>query len=196
MDGQTKRRLRDAALIYLYENGRAPSLSVPDEELRRYLGVSKLDFAEVQNLIMSQGMTQGVIVGLTTLSRDGQDEAERLGPRVLMKDPPPPTSVHIGVNYGIAQIGGAGSSQTASQTIDQSQVSVLLDQIEREIPTLSLPPAAKEEAKDALASLRKAAIEEGSKAGARMLAAGLSDLLRQGGSALCERLPELFKIIT
>ncbi|KQS75468.1 hypothetical protein ASG32_27275 [Methylobacterium sp. Leaf361] len=194
MESAALRRARDAVLLYVYHHGMSrPACCVPQDQVANGCGLTMEQLGQVAGLLSNQGLfnTRGQI-GSVCLNEEGQREAERLGPLVPMRDPPAPTSVHVGANYGIVQVGGVGSSQVASQTLDQSQITLLLNRIEQEIPSLNLAPAEKDEAQGILTTLRKVVSEEGAKAGGRLLAAGLVDLLKRGGSALWEQLPSAF----
>lgn len=191
------RRYRDVVLKYLYDNGAGmPSFSVPYNQIERDLGFSQDILNQIWMIMHNQGLdaTPGM-GGCLGLSDAGQREAERLGPSVMMREPPPSGSVTINASgYSIVQLAGANSTQTASVSSAQTTLMSTLDEIERELPRLRLQDVQRDEARGLVAGLRQAIRDRLPEAGIRAMGAGLKGLLTAAGSDLGHRLGQLIGI--
>lgn len=188
------REIRDLVLAYVYQHGAGkPYFSVEDDRIRRDLSLSREEFQAVSVLMHSQSLSHVAFVGSMGLSVRGQDEAEALGPEVLMRSRAPATTVHINASYSVVQVGAAGSSQSASLSVQHSHLVGLLADIERALPALSMDDATREEAKGLVASMRKGIGTIG-EAGLKAIGAALGSTLVQSGSDLGHRLLKLLGI--
>jgi hypothetical protein len=170
-----------------------PAWSVPTEDIQQVLSITRAEIGAVGNLLQDQGLLQSCPVGSIGLSQSGQIEAERLGVLVPMTDPPAPSSINIHANYSVVQIAGLNSNQSGSVVADRLDVQQILSQIERELPSLNLEPAAREEAAGLIASLKSQLTDLPAAAG-RAIAGALSSLLTAGGSDLGHALMKHFGI--
>jgi hypothetical protein len=164
------------------------------QDIQAALGITKAEIGAVANLIQHQGHLQSCPAGSIGLSASGQAEAERLGVLVPMADPPAPSTIYINANYSVVQVAGAHSNQFGTVTVDRSQIQQLLSQIECDLPSLNLAPAARDEAAGLVASLKTQASNLPAAAG-RAIAGALSSLLKAGGSDLGHALMKHFGIL-
>jgi hypothetical protein len=163
------------------------------EDIQEALSIMKAEIGAVANLLQHQGHLQSCPYGSVGLSASGQAEAERLGVLVPMADPPAPSAIHINANYSVLQIAGSNGNQFGTVTANHSQIQQLLSQIERELPSLNLEPAARHEAAGLVASL-KTQVSNLPAAAGRAIAGALSSLLNAGGSDLGHALMNHFGI--
>lgn len=190
------RWLRDAAVRYVYEHGAGmPHFATPADEVARAIGATKKEFSAVTALMFEQGIIPPRVgpVGSVCLSDIGQETAERLGPDVLLRDPPPPASMHISATDSIVQIAGSGSTQTASLTLHKSQIEQILHEIESELPSLQISEDDRTKAKGLVASMRSGLGVIGS-AGLTVIGGALGQILINAGSPLGQRLMELINV--
>jgi hypothetical protein len=184
------RQLRDQVIRYVYEHGAGKwGWGVPIDQVERALGITGTELRTVSMLLREQGLlpNHGSLTNIG-LNQEGQEEAARLGSLPMHEPSQPATIIHA--NYSIVQVAGAHSSQTANLSIDQSQITTLLDQIERELPQLELETGKRDEAIGILGALREALLHKLPAAGVRVLAAGLSGIITEAGSELGKRLLE------
>jgi hypothetical protein len=182
------RQLRDQVIRYVHEHGAGNwGWGVPQKEVQQALGITEHELRTVIVLLMEQNLLpdHGSISDVG-LNERGQDEAARLGSLPMQE--PPRTQMTIHANYSIVQFGGSNSTQNAQLSVDQSTISAILNQIERELPELPLEATKREEAVGILATLRKIIVEKLPAAGARVLSAALASILTDAGSQLGKRL--------
>jgi hypothetical protein len=168
---------------------------VPADEIQAALSISEDELGTVSMVLYNQRLlaTDGQ-AGCIGLNAAGQFEAERLAPLVPMRDPPRehlPTVLVGNANNSIIQVGGSQSNQNATLSVQQNQVLELLNQIEVELPSLTLPPQKWREADDILTALREGAKKAVSSAANKVLATALDAILRPVGSELGQRLLHL-----
>ena len=189
LDPRRLRQIRDALLRYVYEHGAdGPGWSVPASDVSRALAITRDELRAAVRLAMNQGLISNRCPAESIgLSLAGQDEAERLGPEVLMRslEAAPPSQV-IAIN-SVVQFAGANSRQSAHLSIQQ-QVSALLDEIDRTLPALPIDERSKDKARRLLTGLKDALSRGLEKVVVQALAAPLADLLSAGGSDLGRRL--------
>lgn len=155
---QRLRQLRDMTLRYLYENAATSiGFNMPMQEVATALGMSQEELQAVSVVFFNQGLSggRGQTINGFNLSSYGQQEAERVGPAVLLRDPPSPAHVTIHANYSVVQVGGANSTQTATLSLDSAPIEATLRQIEEELRRLNIPEAAKAEAAGLIAAVRE-----------------------------------------
>lgn len=193
---QRLRELRDMTIRFAYDNGAArPYFFVTEDELSKGIGISGEELSKVAMLMMNQGLiAKYAPVGTIGLSDLGQAEAERLGPAVLMREPSPSGTVVVNASYSVVQIAGHNSTLTANYSLKHSEIASVLEEIEQELPRLSLSPAAVNEAKGLIDDCRKGIVGKMGSAGLRAMGASLSSLLTSGGSELGKRLIGLLGI--
>lgn len=188
------RKVRDQILVYVYENGAgSPNFDVSGKHVQHALNLTSDEMSEAVLLMHTQGFLAQGQVGSIGLSEYGQAEAERLGPAVLMREPPAPSAIHVHANHSIVQVAGAGSTQHASLSMQNSELQAIFAEIERAIPTLGIPDADKEHAKGLLSSLRSG-VGTIADAGLKAIGASLGGVLTSAGSPLGKRLAELLGI--
>lgn len=192
--------IRRQVLRYIYENGAGePDWMVDDDDIQKSLNLTKEEFGAAWMVLHSQGMLPHPgVMGSTGLSRLGLAAAERLGPAVLMQDPPQPPA-HVIVNQGnnnIVQVAGHHSNQSATLSIQQNRALQLVEEIERALPASSLDAKTKADAADLITSLKDGLKKGLSSAVTKTLSAALASLLSPAGSALTHRAQELIAILT
>jgi hypothetical protein len=168
---------------------------VPVDEIQAALSITEEELSAVSMLLYNQQLlaTRGQ-VGCIGLNTSGQFEAERLGPLVAMRDLPRehPSAVIVGsASNSIIQVAGSQSNQNATLSVQQSQILELLNQIERTLPSLALPPEKQREAADVLTALRDGTKRVVSSAANKVLATALDAMLRPAASELGQRLLHL-----
>lgn len=159
MDAIKSRRNRDRVLRYIYENcADSPFFGMDIDEVAKALGLTyPEEMGAVHSLLYNQGLlNERCPYGSMALNIAGQAEAERLGPAVLMRDPPPSPAVqhiHIGnaTNSNVL-IAGAHSHQHATNTV--TQLHQILNEIERCLATAPIGEPQRTEAADLIAALR------------------------------------------
>ena len=190
------KQLRDQVILYVYEHGAGNSgWGVNGDEVKHALKINDHEIQKVVMLMMEQGMlpTRGKITDIG-LSERGQQEAIRLGSGIAMQEPTAPSQTVIHANYSIVQVAGANSSQNAQLSIDQSKFIQVIDEIEKELPSLNLQPLERTEAGDLLASLQKMITEKLPSAAVRATGAALAAIITAGGSKLGGVLMDLLHI--
>jgi hypothetical protein len=190
------RRLRDEVIRYIYEHGASSGFNSSEQEIVAAAPMTRDEFEDVTRLIYTQGLLGNsfTVIGDMGLSDEGQREAERLGPRVRMREPDTPNSVTIHANYSLVQVAGANSRQVASLMVDTSAVELLLERIAEEIPRLGIPAAKQEEASGLLKSFREAIANKLSDAGIRAIGAALGSILVSAGNDLGRQLMDQLNI--
>jgi hypothetical protein len=189
------RQLRDQVIRYVYEHGAGQwGWGVPLEQVENALGITSQELQTIGMLLREQRLLpdHGSITNIG-LNSKGQVEGERLGPSVPMQEPEPSPMV-IHANYSIVQVAGANSTQSAQLAVDQSQLINIMEQIEKELPTLKLEPREREEAKDLLGSLRKQLADKLPGAASRAIGAALAAIIMDGGSKLGQVLLDILHI--
>lgn len=164
-----------------------PFFSVDARKLQADLGLSADELHEAHMVLINQNLTPGPrqgIVGMIGIGERGQAEAERLGPTVALRDPPPPTSIVATGDNSIFQFAGANSVQNATANWHSADVRQVLNQIEHAIPELAISPEQKTQARGLLESLRHAVSSSLPSAGLAAIAGTLSSLLDSAGSEL------------
>jgi len=176
---------RDNVIRYIYENGAANhGYSMPVDDIVANTEVDGFSLRDVLSVLINQQLLSETELQSIGLNINGQREAERLGPAVLMQMPQSTQSLQIDARYSIVQIAGSHSTQSASQTTNHSELMTVLDEIEAEIQNLEFPPAVKEEAKGLLASLKKSAVKGVNDAVTRAVGGALGSILTAAGSPL------------
>ena len=183
--------LRNRVLIYVLERGAGqPKGYVPLDEMKRELDLQRDEYRAVYLNLHQAGLAHTNATNTAIYLTDaGRLEAERM----KAGDRPGTGSMHIDARYSVVQIAGAGSTQTASLSIDQQRVLTLVEEIEQKLPNLPLSPAQRDEATSLADALRKA-VRELPAAGARAIGAALAALLTGAGSDLGHRLMEALQI--
>ena len=187
--------MRDRVIRYVYEHGAGNwKWGVNRDQVTQALGITKHELLKIHMIMIEQGLvSEGGSISDIGLSERGQEEAVRLGTSTAMHEPSPaPITIHA--NYSIVQVAEANSTQSAQLSIDQSRVSQVLDQIDKELPSLNLQPAERSEASALLGSLRKLITEKLSSAAVRAIGAALAAIITAGGSALGQALLDLLHI--
>jgi hypothetical protein len=195
MSSARLRQLRDQVIRYVYEHGAGKwGWGVPLEQVQKALGISSQELQTITMLLIEQGLfaKHGPISNIG-LSSEGQDEAVRLGSGIPMREPSQ-TPMVIHANYSVVQVAGANSTQSAQLAVDQSQITNVMEQIEKELPTLNLEPHERQEAKDLLGSLRKEISDKLPGAAARAIGAALAAIIMAGGSELGQVLLDVLHI--
>jgi hypothetical protein len=202
MSGEPKdlkrlKEMRDKVIRYVYEHGAGNwKWGVDRDQVKQALGITEHELRNVYMLMIEQHLVpEGGSISDIGLSERGQEEAVRLGTSTAMHEPSP-APITINANYSIVQVAGANSTQSAQLSIDQSKVSHVIDQIEKELPSLNLQPVERAEASDLLTSLRKLITEKLPGAAARAVGAALAAIITAGGSKLGEILLSLLHIGT
>lgn len=199
-DGMTKlnatelRAARDRVISYIYENGAANyGYSMPIADIVENTGVDEFQLRDVVGLLINQGLMSASDMQSIGLNSSGQREAERLGPKTLMRAVEP-NSFHIDARYSIVQIAGSNSTQNANLRFDTAAAKELLDTIEGTLPTLNLEPGLLQEANGLLASLKESALKGAGDAVSRAVAGALGSILTAAGSPLGKGLLAMFGI--
>ena len=195
IDPARLKSLRDQVIRYVYANGASNyGWGVKMDKVQEALGITRRELQTVYMLMMEQGLSaeQGMIADIG-LSKNGQEEALRLGAETPMHEPRQ-GPITINANYSIVQVAGDNSSQSGQVSIDQSEVTQIIDQIEKEIPSLNLTDGERAEAKDLLTSLRELIMKQLPGAAMRAVGAALSAIITAGGSKLGELLMKLLHI--
>lgn len=184
--------LKNKAILYVYEKGLGNMyFQVPASEVMKELNVSGPTWRQITALLMNQGFWHPkTFMNNVGLSEKGQEEAELLGPATRLKQPRSNAKNVIDARYSIVQIAGDNSTQTAHQTIDQSQLTQILDQIDQELETVTIDPAQKKEAKGLVSALRGYAGKAFDAAG-RAISGALASILTAVGSDLGQSLLKL-----
>jgi hypothetical protein len=187
VDLKRLRILRDSVIRYVYEHGAGKyAWGVKRDQVKQVLGITEHELRHVFMLMREQGLTPDYgPINDVGLNQRGQEEAVRLGTTTAMHESAQP-SITIQAHYSIVQIAGPNSTQNAQLSIDQSKVSQLIDEIERELPSLSLQKAERSEAAELLTHLRKLVTEKVLDAATRAIAATLAAIIKAGGSKLGE----------
>jgi hypothetical protein len=141
MDQAQLRRLRDQVLRLVYVRGAGSyEFSVPIDDIMSELGMSQYEFSDVWALLRSQRLSSSqALGGCLGLNSAGQHEAEGLGVAVPMRDATTFSPITINNHSGIVQIGGAGSTQSATLTI--TEFSRALDELQSTIEASGTMPA-------------------------------------------------------
>jgi hypothetical protein len=186
MDSSRLKALRDSVIRYVYDHGAGKyAWGVKRDQVKQSLGITEHELRQVFMLMREQGLTPDYgRINDVGLSHQGQEEAIRLG-TVPMHEPAQ-QPVTINAHYSIVQVAGANSTQSAQLSIDQSKVSQVIDQIEKELPSLNLQKAERSEASELLTHLRKLIAENVTGAATRAIGAALSAIIKAGGSKLGE----------
>lgn len=197
IDPRRLRELRDAAILYLYNHTAASSFNISSHELASQIGASGREFDAVIRLMMSQGLEGNTFttIGSVGLSSAGLDEAERLGPSIRMRAKADESALMIHANYGVIQVAGDNSNQTASMTLSDHSITALLNEIDVALPGLPLDDRAKTEAKALLQSLADGIRTKLNDAGMRAIGAALAGVLIAAGSDLGQRLMRALHIV-
>lgn len=194
LSGSELRAARDRVISYIYENGAANyGYSMKVDDIVANAGVSNAELRDVVGLLINQDLMSSSELQSVGLNEKGQAEAERLGPSVPMRAAHN-AGLHIDARYSIVQIAGDNSTQSANQTIDASKMTQLLSQIEDALPSLSIEPAARQEAAGLLDSLKASASKGVADAVTRAVAGSLSAILDAAGSPLGKSLLMLLGI--
>ncbi|MBA4776687.1 MAG: hypothetical protein H2044_13610 [Rhizobiales bacterium] len=194
LSGAELKAARDRVLAYIYEHGAANyGYSMKIDDIVKNAGVNQMELRDVVNVLINQGLMSKSTMDSIGLNNDGQSEAERLIPTVPMRAIHN-AGLHIDARYSIVQIAGENSTQSANQTIDASEMTQLLSQIEESLPSLAMEPAAKQEASGLLDALKRGASRGTADAVTRAVAASLSGLLTAAGSPLGKSLLVLLGI--
>jgi hypothetical protein len=189
------RQLRDLVIRHVYEHGAGKSgWGVPLWQVQKALSISRSELQAVTMVMIEQGLlSKRGSIGDIGLSSEGQDEAARLGGGVPMREQPP-SPIVIHANYSVVQVAGANSTQSAQLVVDQSRLTNVLEQIEKEIPNLNLEPGEREEAHGLLTSLRKVISDKLPEAATRAIGAALASVIMTGGSKLGQVLLDVLNI--
>ena len=194
---QRLKQVRDLVIRYIYDNAADRHFVVPEGEIAPAIGADREEVVAAVRLMYSQGMLDGnpfAYIGSCGLGERGQLEAERLGPLVSLREPEAPQSITVHANYSTVQIAGANSSQSATNTIQQNDLSGLLSQIEASIPSLEVGEAVKQEAKGLLDALKSGMAGKLADAGMRAIGAALASILVAAGSPLGQSLQQALGI--
>ena len=184
---ERRREARDLLLRYIYDKGpEGPIWQVDPSQARRDLGLTHEECEAAMSLLIAQNLTGESYIGWIGINEAGQREAERIGVRVPMQEPPP-SAVTIHANYSVVQVAAPGSTQSAAITINQTTLNQTLDRIEAELPRLPLSDAQREEAKDCVHGLRGGGLRGGA---LRATGAALSSILSGAGSSLGKALAD------
>jgi hypothetical protein len=154
------KQLRDQVIRFVYEHGAGKwGWGVPFDEVSAALGITKPDLRTIVAVLRDQRLLSQADLSDIGLNEKGQEEAARLGSMPMHERSPPAITINAG--NSIVQVAGAHSAQTAQlSTVDQSKVNAILDQIESELPQLSLEAGKRDEATGIAATLRKALLEK------------------------------------
>ncbi|MGC0052703.1 hypothetical protein ACNSPG_06505 [Brucella pituitosa] len=184
--------LKNKAILYTYEHGAGSmNFQVPADDVMKHLGVSGPVWRQVTALLMAQGFWHPkTFMSNVGLSDKGQQEAERLGPLTRLIQPAVPSQNVIDARYSIVQIAGDNSTQSAQQTIDQSALTQILNDIDQELERVPIDPTQKKEAQGLVAALRGYAGKAFDAAG-RAISGVLASILTAAGSELGQSLLKL-----
>jgi hypothetical protein len=187
IDSKHLKTMRDSVIRYVYEHGAGKyAWGVKRDQVKQALGITEHELRQVFMLMREQGLTPDYgPINDVGLSHRGQEEAVCLGTATAMHEPAP-SPITIEAHYSIVQVAGANSTQSAQLSIDQSKVSQVIDQIERELPSLNLQKAERSEAAELLTHLRKLIAENVLGAATRAIGAALAAIIKAGGSKLGE----------
>jgi hypothetical protein len=187
------REKRDAVLRYVYEHGSAaPNFDVPVDQIIGGLHLTRAELSDVAMLLHNQSLLAAGQANCIGLNYAGQAEAERLGPCVVMRELPssPPQNVYIGqANKATIQIAGTRGHQYVTHTVQQSEVTALLDSIEGRLPNMPLTEENRAEASEIISALRDSTKP---KSIIRALASALNSIISPFAAEFGERLVELF----
>ncbi|UGY21832.1 hypothetical protein HU675_0027905 [Bradyrhizobium septentrionale] len=188
IDPKRLKTLRDNVIRYVYEHGAGKyAWGVKRDQVKSALGITEHDLQRAYMVMREQGLTPDYgLLSDVGLNQRGQEEAVRLGTATAMHEPAMPSQITIEAHYSIVQVAGANSTQSAQLTVDQSKVSQVIAEIERELPTLNLQKAERSEASDLLAHLKKLIAENVIGAATRAIGAALAAIIKVGGSKLGE----------
>lgn len=184
--------LRNRVLIYVLERGAGrPKGYVPLAEMKQDLDLQTDEYKAVLINLHSTGFARtNARNDAMYLTDSGRSEAEKM----QHGGEPASRSIHVDARYSVVQIAGAGSTQTASLSIDQQRVLTVVEEIEQKLPDLPLSPAERDEATSLADALRKA-MRDLPAAGARAIGAALAAILTGAGSDLGQRLMEALQIL-
>jgi hypothetical protein len=188
VDLEQLKTLRDNVIRYVYKHGAGKyAWGVKRDQVKLALGITEHELSQAYMVMREQGLIPVDYgrIGEVGLNQRGQEEAVRLG-TTAMHEPATPSQIIVDAQYSIVQIAGANSTQSAQLTVDQSKVSQVIAEIERELPTLDLQKVQRSEATELLAHLKKLVAEKVIGAAARAIGAALAAIIKAGGSKLGE----------
>jgi len=189
IDPEQLKTLRDNVIRYIYKHGAGKyAWGVKRDQVKRALGITEHELSQACMVMREQGLIPLDYgrINEVGLNQQGQEEAVRLGAVTAMHEPATPSQITIEARYSIVQVAGANSTQSAQLIIDQSKISQVIAEIERELPTLNLQNVQRSEATDLLAHLKKLIAENVIGAATRAIGAALAAIIKAGGSKLGE----------
>ena len=189
IDPKRLKTVRDNVIRYVYEHGAGKyAWGVKRDQVKLAIGITEHELRQAYMVMREQGLIPVDYgrIDEVGLNQRGQEEAVRLGTATAMHEPATASQIIIDAHYSIVQIAGANSTQSAQLTVDQSKVSQVIAEIERELPTLDLQKVQRSEATELLADLKKLIAEKVIGAAARAIGAALAAIIKAGGSKLGE----------